>query len=198
MPRILLRTLAFSLIALSLACGSDGGTTEPGGPDPEVPIEPNSERGITYYVIRHTERDPGIDAPINEEGEARAERLADALEFAGIDEIITTVFIRGQQSGEPLSERTGAPITVAPPLFSTWPELATEVAEWRLDREVEGDTYLMIGHSSGYNTTLLQALGAPDVGTLAEDYQDFVVLIREPDGSTKLSVLQYGGPSSLD
>lgn len=159
-----------------------------------------SVRPTVYYVIRHTERDPGIDPPINEEGIARADRLADALEQAGIDEIVTTLFIRGQQSGEPLSERTGAPITVAPFEWtnSDWVLLATNVAGWQRVREVPGATYLMIGHSGGYNTTLLEGLGAPPSGTLAEAYQDLVILIRESDGTVRLSILQYGGVSSLD
>lgn len=193
MPRLVPRLLFAALLSFGLACGSDGGAT-----DDETPPGPQTERGTTYYVVRHTERDPGEDPPINEEGEARAERLADALEDAGIDEIVTTLFIRGQQSGEPLSDRTGAPIVVAPFERTTWPDTARNVAAWQIEREVAGATYLMIGHAGGYNTTLLQELGAPIVGTLAERYQDLVILVREPDGSTRLSILQYGGPSSLD
>ena len=56
----------------------------------------------------------------------------------------------------------------------------------------------MIGHSGGYNTTLLEGLGAPPIGPLAERYQDLVILMRESDGSVRLSILQYGGTSSLD
>jgi hypothetical protein len=33
---------------------------------------------------------------------------------------------------------------------------------------------------------------------LAEQYQDLVVVVREEDGTAKVSVLQYGGQSSLD
>ncbi len=162
-------------------------------------------RGTTYYVVRHAERDPGEDSPLNAEGFERAERLADALEEAGVDEIIATGFLRTQQTGEPLADRSGAPIVVAPvDTFEAfldpeaWAQFATDVADWQLEREVPGATYLMIGHSSSYNTTLLEKLGATAEGPLAERYQDFVVLIREQDGTTKLSALQYGGTSSLD
>ena len=163
----------------------DSGSTADAGP-------------VIYYVVRHAERDPGNDPPINDEGRVRADRLADALEQAGIDEIITTSFIRGQQTAEPLSNRTDVPITVAPFERTGWPTLATNVAAWQREREIDGATYLMIGHSGGYNTTLLEELGAPSSGTLAEAYQDLVILIREPDGAVKLSILQYGGQSSLD
>ncbi len=82
--------------------------------------------------------------------------------------------------------------------MDTWPQLATDVAGWQIEREVEGATYLMIGHSGGYNSTLIQELGGPSEVVLAERYQDLVILIREPDGTTRLSILQYGGASSLD
>lgn len=176
-----------AVCSLFAACSGDASAEGTDGARPTV-----------YYVVRHAERDPGEDPPINDEGVLRAERLADALELAGVDEIVTTEFIRGQQTGQPLSERTGAPITVAPFERETWPSFATDVAAWQREREVPGTTYLMIGHSGGYNTTLLDGLGAPAAGTLAESYQDMVVLMRESDGSVRLSVLQYGGESSLD
>ena len=186
------RTLVFAVAVfpLCIAC-SEGASAE----DPTIP-----ERETTYYVIRHAERNPGDDPPLNDEGAARAERLADALEQAGIDEIVTTSFIRGQQTAQPLSDRTDAPIAVAPfeKAATPWREFALDVAAWQREREVAGATYLMIGHSGGYNTTLLEGLGAPSSGTRAEAYQDVVILVREPDGSVKLSILQYGGESSLD
>ena len=192
--------LALALVSICWACGETTAADAGGGGGAGGERVPSSALRTTYYVIRHTERDPGENPPINEEGMARAERLADALEEAGIDEIATTSFIRGQQSGQPLSDRTGAPITVAPfdKANSTWPEFATQVAAWQREREVAGKTYVMIGHSGGYNTTLLEALGAPPVDTMAERYQDMVILIREPDGVVRLSILQYGGESSLD
>ena len=187
-----IRTLVFAvaILPLCVACSEDASAEDPTTP----------ERQTTYYVIRHAERNPGDDPPLNDEGAARAERLADALEQAGIDEIVTTSFIRGQQTAQPLSNRTDAPMAVAPfeKAATPWPEFALDVAAWQREREVAGATYLMIGHSGGYNTTLLEKLGAPSSGTLAEAYQDLVILVREPDGSVKLSILQYGGESSLD
>lgn len=185
--RVIPRLILAAFLPVCVACSGDASAEGTSGVRPTV-----------YYVVRHAERDPGADPPINDEGVVRAERLADSLEEAGVDEIVTTEFIRGQQTGEPLSERTGAPITVAPFERETWPSFATNVAAWQREREVPGSTYLMIGHSGGYNTTLLDGLGAPESGTLAEAYQDMVILIRESDGSVRLSVLQYGGESSLD
>lgn len=159
---------------------------------------PPSGLPTTYYVIRHTERDPGLDPPINAEGQARAERLATSLGGTGFDEIVVTSFLRNQQSAAPLAERTGTPVTVAPISMTTsWSTFGTEVAAWQRAREIPGSTVLMIGHSGGYNTALLRGLGAEDVAIL-ERYQDLVIVVREPDGSVRTSLLEYGGPSSLD
>lgn len=201
--------LAVAVLPLCVACSSaasaedpmgGGGTAGAGGVGGEGGAggTPSAARPTVYYVIRHAERDPGVDPPLNDEGVARAQALANALELAGVDEIVATEFIRTQQTGQPLSDRTSASIAVAPFEMSSWTDFAEEVATWQREREVAGTTYLMIGHSSGYNTTLLRGLGAPPIGTLAEQYQDLVILMRESDGSVRLSILQYGGPSSLD
>ncbi|MEM9195051.1 MAG: histidine phosphatase family protein [Myxococcota bacterium] len=161
--------------------------------DGEIP-----EGSTIYYIVRHTERDPGADPPINAEGIVRAQALADRLENAGIDEIITTMFIRGQQSGQPLADRLGQQITVAPFMMTTWTAFAAEVSAWQQQRETPGNTYLMIGHSGGYNTGLLTGLGATLNGTTGERYEDLVIMVREPDGTVRVTEELYGGPSSLD
>jgi len=199
-PRLL---VAAALMSTCWACGDSMDTAAPGNPDagtnPDAGLTPDTTQPTIYYVVRHAERDIGDDPPLNEEGFERAERRADALEQAGIDEIVTTRFLRGQQTGQPLSDRTGVPIAIAPFEWTSWPEFALDVSAWQLEREVPGTTYLMIGHSSTYNTTLLTELGAPpSEEPLAERFQDLVIMIREPDGAVRLSVLQYGGESSLD
>jgi phosphohistidine phosphatase SixA len=201
--------LAVVVLPLCVACSSAASAEDPTGGGGNAGSgglggegggggTPSAGRPTVYYVIRHAERDPGVDPPLNDEGVVRAQRLADSLEQAGVDEIIATEFIRTQQTGQPLSDRTSAPITVAPFEMSSWTAFAEQIAIWQREREVPGTTYLMIGHSGGYNTTLLEGLGAPPTGTLAEEYQDLVILMRESDGSVRLSVLQYGGQSSLD
>jgi phosphohistidine phosphatase SixA len=175
----------------------DAGEEPDAGPGPDAGPPP-SGRPTTYYVIRHTERDPGLDPPINAEGQARAERLATLLGATGFEEIVVTSFLRNQQSAAPLAERAGAPVTVAPiSMTASWVDFGTEVAAWQRAREVPGSTVLMIGHSGGYNNALLRGLGVEGV-TILERYQDLVIVVREPDGTVRASVLEYGGPSSLD
>jgi len=192
------RTLSLALGALLLAagCGDDDGSSV----DASTGADGSAPTGATtYYVVRHTERDPGLDPPINAEGEVRAVALADRLEDAGIDEIVTTEFIRGQQSGQPLADRLGLAITVAPfTMDASWTDFAQAVGGWQRDREIAGQTYLMIGHSGGYNTTLLQRLGAEVPTASGERYEELVIVVRQPDGTVSFSVESYGGESSLD
>jgi hypothetical protein len=190
------RRFALALGLLALAGCDEDPLPDAGAPtrDADVP-----EGATVYYVVRHTERDPGLDPPINAEGEARAEALADRLEGAGLDAIVTTRFIRGPQSGRPLADRLGLDITMAPfEMGGSWPAFAEQVASWQRAREVEGQTYLMIGHSGGYNTTLLRGLGADVPAVAGERYEDLVILTRAADGAVTLTEETYGGPSSLD
>ena len=186
------------------AGSSDGGLVVDAGderpdvaPRPDAGPPPSGRRTI-YYVIRHTERDPGLDPPINAEGQARAERLATLLGATGFDEIVVTSFLRNQQSAAPLAERTGTPVTVAPfSMTTSWADFGSEVAAWQRTREVPGTTVLLIGHWGGYNDALIRGLGAEGV-TILERYQDLVIVVREADGLVRTSVLEYGGLSSLD
>lgn len=154
-------------------------------------------RPTIYYVIRHAERDPGLDPPINDEGRARAERLAAILASAGIDEIVGTMFVRTQQTAEPLSRATGVGIVVAPAVMgASWSAFGAEVGAWLRDREVPGSTVLVIGHSAGFNSEVVRALGG--VAPVGERYQDLTLVVRETDGTVRTSTLEYGGPSTLD
>jgi len=175
-----------------------GDAEDDGGADAgEAPADGGAGE-TTYYVVRHAERDPGLDPPINAEGMVRARALADRLETAGIDEIVTTRFIRGQQSGQPLADRLDQTITVAPFEWDGWVAFAEDVWAWQRDREVPGRTYLMIGHSGGYNSTLLEGLGATVPAGTGERYEDLVILVRAADGTVTVTEETYGGPSSLD
>jgi protein-L-isoaspartate O-methyltransferase len=90
-------------------------------------------------------------------------------------------------------------ITVAPfTMDASWTDFAEAVGGWQRDREVAGSTTLMIGHSGGYNTTLLRRLGADVATATGERYEELVILVRQPDGTVSVSVESYGGESSLD
>ncbi len=220
-PFRFLGSLVLSVVLMASGCGDedagsdagsssvDSGRQEDGATDAgPTPTDADGagdtgaefpDGATVYYIVRHTERDPGPNPPINPEGEIRAQALAERLADAGIDEIVTTDFIRGQQSGAPLAERLGQEITVAPfSMDASWPAFAMAVGGWQRDREVAGTTYLMIGHSGGYNSTLMGELGATVAAGTGERYEDLVILVRAMDGTVTVTEELYGGPSSLD
>lgn len=169
----------------------------PDAPDASAPDASSDGQPSIYYVVRHAERDPGDDPPINEEGERRAAQLAVLLADRGVDEIVVTYFLRNRQSAAPLAEQTGAPVVEAPPrMTGPWADFGAAVAAWQLARERPGTTTVMIGHSGGYNNQLLRALGVED--TIRERYQDLVIVTRRVGQPTTWEISEYGGPSSLD
>ena len=54
-------------------------------------------------LVRHAERDPGLDPPLNTEGIARAQILADVLGQNGVTAIYTMESIRNRETAHRLS-----------------------------------------------------------------------------------------------
>jgi 2,3-bisphosphoglycerate-dependent phosphoglycerate mutase len=58
------------------------------------------------YLIRHcSATGQAADAPLSREGQAQAERLADFLMSHEIERIVSSPFLRAQQTIEPLATR---------------------------------------------------------------------------------------------
>lgn len=74
----------------------------------------NSPPGTTttLVLVRHAERDPGLDPPLNAEGQNRAQILRDVLSERGVNAIFAPELIRNMQTAEPLAQTLG--ITVQP------------------------------------------------------------------------------------
>ena len=65
------------------------------------------------YIVRHCQTTgQAPEAPLTEEGFAQAERLIDFLTPFGIDRIVSSPFMRAQQSVIPLSKHLGIPLEV--------------------------------------------------------------------------------------
>ena len=73
-----------------------------GGPEP-AKCNATCPASKQVILVRHAERDPGADAPLNAEGRARAQALATMLRNTRIDGIYPSDYLRTQQTLEPLS-----------------------------------------------------------------------------------------------
>ena len=141
-------------------------------------------------LARHAEKVVSSiqDPPLSEEGEQRAERLAQMFgrgKGAGkIDVIYVSDARRTQQTAAPLARRLGTqPIVV--------PAADTKGLVSRVMREHDGDTVLIVGHS---NTVpqLIHELGDIDVPAIADDEYDTLYVLSIPSfGHASLLRMEY-------
>lgn len=170
------------------------------------PVEPRvfSATGTvtTVIVVRHAERDPGLDPPLLPEGEARAAALATVLADSPVDVIYATNLIRNRQTAEPLAAQSGAAVVLVDPLRYANPAAtaAELIDEWL--RLYSGGTIVFIGNigsvfgTDGINEQLYLQLGG--TGELPTRYQDLTVAVIPEEGATRVIAGRYGARSSLD
>ena len=156
----------------------------------------------TIIIIRHCERDPGADPPLNAEGMARAEKLRDALAEHGVDAIYATDLIRNRQSVQPIADLLGiTPILVNPALYADTTSTASLIVDEIL-RDHAGQTVLYCGNTGstlgtpGINEELYHRLGG--TGRPPTRYSDFFVIVVPDEGPNDIAAVTYGGQSSLD
>jgi hypothetical protein len=159
----------------------------------------------TIVMVRHAERDPGYDPPLNAEGSTRAQVLAQVLGQNGVTAIYASDFLRNRQTAAPLAEKLG--LTVA--LIGVGELLNTKALAAKLMTE------FLERHAGGV-VLLVGNVGAPALGTngILEDmyrliggtenppnrYQDMTIFIipEESKGKPRIIRTIYGATSSLD
>lgn len=157
----------------------------------------------TLFIVRHAERDPGLDPPLNEEGLARAQLLADELEDEGVTAVYYPALIRNRQTAEPLVDRVQPAVRE----YS-----ALEVADTRalanrfiddMLRDHAGGVVVWIGNTgpetptqSGNLQELWNRLGGPGDPPLR--YRDLYKVEIFDDREPEFTPGIYGPVSSLD
>ena len=112
------------------------------------------------YVMRHLQKAEGADPPLSAEGAANAQILASLLAKSGIKAIFASPTKRAMQTGEPLAQKLGIPITNYDP--NKPGELVTTV------KALKGRV-LIVGHS---NTVpdIITRFGGTAVPLTEQDY----------------------------
>jgi len=141
-------------------------------------------------LARHAEKVVSSiqDPPLSEEGEQRAERLAQMFGrgkgVGKIDAIYVSDARRTQQTAAPLAQRLGTqPIVV--------PAADTKGLVSRVMREHDGDTVLIVGHS---NTVpqLIHELSDIDVPAIGDDEYDTLYVLSIPSfGHASVLRMEY-------
>jgi broad specificity phosphatase PhoE len=127
------------------------------------------------FAMRHAERDDDGAAvtqenpPLSARGEARAAKLADMLQSAGISAIYATEYRRTRETAIPLAKKLNLPIR------QVGADDTAALLE-RLRREHARDIVLLIGHS-GSIPRIIKALGGPDLKIADDEYDNLYVVV---------------------
>lgn len=134
----------------------------------------------TVVLVRHAEKQVNADgdAPLSQEGEIRAARLArmfgDVSPFGRIQRIYVTDTRRAQQTAAALAQRLDLAPDIVPARSSNQ-ELARRVL-----RENRGGRALIVGHSNTVPVIVSALAGGADVPEMSEDEFDTVYIVTVP------------------
>ena len=193
--KIISRVVAQSLGALTLLSCTPLST---------VPVTSQEGTTTTIIIVRHAERDEGLDPPLNAEGIIRAGALADVLKGNGVTAIYCPDFIRNRQTCDDVEEALALTSNAISQLrLADTKALANELVDEILDLHA-GGVVLFVGNTGpvieGVQSGNLQELYARlgGTGTPPIRYQDMYIAIIPEEGDVHFIEATYGGVSSLD
>ncbi|MDH3744504.1 MAG: histidine phosphatase family protein [Acidobacteriota bacterium] len=177
------RTTPFLLILVTASLGTFAASPVSG------------EEPTIVYLVRHAERmspapaDAPQDPPLTETGWRRATRLAEVLQDAGVERILSSDLRRTRSTATPLAERLGLEIELYDP--GRLEELAVRLGQ-------SGQVILVSGHS---NTTpeLVRLLGGNPGRPIHEatEFDRLYAVILEPGRPALTLFHHYGTPAVL-
>jgi len=142
----------------------------------------------TVILVRHAERDDGIDT-LNAAGRERAQELRRMLSDAGVDVIYASSFYRAQETARPLADALGLELKIYDP------KKLNELV-YLIDENHKGETVLITGHSNVTPMTV-NALGVtPPIPNLEHSvYDQMYIVTLSKNRTPKLATLTYGKSS---
>ncbi len=182
MPPI--RTLA-ALLALTLAACSAR---------PPAPAEPTT---TTILLVRHAERAPGEgDVSLSDAGQSRARALRDALGGRRIVRIVTTEWMRTQQTAAPVAAVLGLTPEV---VRSASRDAAADARALitRLRAENRGQTVLVVGHSNTIPAMLAVLVGRPVADFGSGDYDGLYEVVLDGERLVTAERRRYGADDGV-
>jgi Histidine phosphatase superfamily (branch 1) len=169
------------------------------------PIVSQPGTTTTIIMVRHAERDPGLDPPLNAEGLARAQKLAEVLGQNGVTAIYATDYERNRQTAAPLATKLGLTVgLIAVTELTNTQALAAKLGTEFLDKHA-GGVVLLIGNvgsptfgTNGILEDMYRLFGG--IGDPPNRYQDMTIFVvpEAGKGAPRIIRTTYGLPSSLD
>ena len=142
----------------------------------------------TIYLVRHCEKakDGTNDPDLTPEGRARAAHLASVLEYAGLDQVVTTQYKRTRQTGEAVQQKI-AGITLA--------QVAADSLENWLTETVSrhpGEQFLSVGHQNTVPQLLNKLAGKLQYQNIADnEFGRLYIAVTQGGKHTEILELQY-------
>jgi broad specificity phosphatase PhoE len=169
------------LLALALSVGLAGTASAGIGPPDTIVV-----------IVRHAEKaaDDPKDPSLSEAGQARAQRLATALQGLPLQHAVSTQYKRTHDTAAPAAKANGIEVHVKPVDASNQATYARDLAA-HIRKDHAGQNLLLVGHS---NTVpeLVQALTGKDAAPMGDDEYDRIYVVTLPaDGPPRFVVLKY-------
>jgi phosphohistidine phosphatase SixA len=177
-------------IVLWLVFASLIGTSAVQAGDDAVGDKPPADHDQLVILVRHAEKalDQGNDPGLTEAGQARAQALIATLREAGVGAIITTEWQRTRLTAAPLADALDITAMVVATAGADGAEHPQKVAA--MVRSQRAEVVLVVGHSNTL-PQIIQALGGPATGDIADgDYGNLFLLWRR-DGKTSVVKSRY-------
>ena len=144
----------------------------------------------TFIVVRHAERDPGMDPdpPLNAAGRARADRLASLLGEQGLGRPIGAIFVSDTRRARDTAEPLARSLRLTPTALK-----GSDVSQLlkRARAQAAVGPVLIVGHSNTIPQIVRGLVDFP-VFTIAENEFDAVfVIVRPRFGPPSVVTLRY-------
>jgi len=142
----------------------------------------------TIYLVRHCEKakDGTNDPDLTPEGRARAAHLAAVLEYAGLDQIVTTQYKRTRQTGEAVQQKIAGVILTQ--------VAADSLENWLADilSQHPGAQFLSVGHQNTVPQLLNKLAGKLQYQNIPDnEFGRLYIAVTQSGRNTEILELQY-------
>lgn len=159
------------LVAFSIGC------------QPAVDSGVASDESV-FFLVRHAEKVDETDgSPLTEQGQRRAETLANLLRDSGVQSIYSSDFVRTRSTGAPLARQLDLDVEIYDH------KKLSAFAQQLLDSPA--GRYLVVGHSN--TTPQLAGLlgGEPGTEIQTMEYDRLYMLVHRPGSEMTTVVLRF-------
>jgi phosphohistidine phosphatase SixA len=156
---------------------------------------PHGDEPDLIVLVRHAETnipEPGNERVLTADGHKRAQDLVAALRQTKFSAIITTQFVRTQQTAQPISAALG----ITPELIGFDPmKIAPYMAAFKdAMRKHAGKAVLVVGHQFSV-PPIIAGFGGPQLPFICENRFDNLFVLAPRDGGPHLVHSRYGAIS---